>query len=111
MTLLIIYLASSKQLGITSIDKTALKQEKYWVACLVVFGCIGNYLVISGLEYLQIAVASLLNNTFPLFVIVVAFLAIGEKLNKRQLLIIIATLLGVMTFSVNALFKEENDGR
>jgi drug/metabolite transporter (DMT)-like permease len=46
-------------------------------------GCLGNYLIIAGLENVYLAIASLLNNTFPLFVIIVAYFMVGETLNKK----------------------------
>jgi drug/metabolite transporter (DMT)-like permease len=44
-------------------------------------GCVANYLIIAGIQNVYLAIASLLNNTFPLFVIIVAYFMVGEKLN------------------------------
>ena len=49
---------------------------------MAVFGCLANYLVIAGIEYIYLAIASLLNNTLPLFVIIVAYFMLGEKLTR-----------------------------
>jgi drug/metabolite transporter (DMT)-like permease len=56
-------------------------RKLFWSVGL--FGCLGNYLIIAGLENVYLAIASLLNNTFPLFVIIVAYFMVGETLTKN----------------------------
>ncbi len=69
-------------------------------------GCLGNYLIIAGLENVYLAIASLLNNTFPLFVIIVAYFMIGETLNRKQGIAIALAFIGVILMSLNSLMKQ-----
>ena len=78
---------------------------------VVVFGCLGNYLIIAGLENVYLAIASLLNNTFPLFVIIVAYFMHGETLTKNQSIAITLAFIGVILMSLNSLINPTDNGK
>lgn len=56
--------------------------RRYWILVIAVFGSLANYLIIMGIEYVYLAIASLLNNTLPIFVIITAYFMLGETLNR-----------------------------
>ena len=58
------------------------RDKAKWVMVVAVFGCIANYLAITGIEHIYLSIASLLNNTLPIFVIVVAYFMLNERLNR-----------------------------
>lgn len=74
-----------------------------WSLSVAIFGCLGNYLAIAGLESVYLAIASLLNNTFPIFVIVVAYFMLHETLIKPQIIAIGSAFFGMILMSLNSL--------
>ena len=60
----------------------------------------------SSLEYLPVTIAALMNNTFPLFVIVVAYMLLREALSARQIMVIVTALGGVMAMSINSIYRD-----
>jgi drug/metabolite transporter (DMT)-like permease len=84
-----------------------IQVDKKWFTIVISFGCLANYLVIAGIENVYLAVASLLNNTFPLFVIIVAYFMLKETLKKAQIVAIAFAFLGVILMSLNALTKTD----
>ena len=70
---------------------------------MAVSGCLGNYLGIAGIEYVYLAIASLLNNTFPIFVILVAYFLLKEKLNLNQFIGISFAFAGMLLMSLSSL--------
>lgn len=79
------------------------KETIRWVAVVAVFGCFGNYLAIAGIEHVYLAVASLLNNTLPIFVIIVAYFMLKETLNWTQGVAIALAFAGIVLMSMNSL--------
>ena len=89
-----------------------LREEKSrakWVMVVAVFGTLANYLAITSIEHIYLSIASLLNNTLPIFVIVTAYFMLGERLNRTQLAAIAFALIGVVLMSLNALTKSEGE--
>jgi drug/metabolite transporter (DMT)-like permease len=74
-----------------------------------VFGTFGNYLAITSIEHIYLSIASLLNNTLPIFVIVTAYFMLGERLNSTQVISIVFALIGVVLMSLNSLSKTEGE--
>lgn len=52
--------------------------------------------------------ASLLNNTFPIFVIIVAFFVLKEKLDLKQKIGISFAFLGMLTMTLSSLDDSED---
>jgi drug/metabolite transporter (DMT)-like permease len=98
-------LLSRKNEYLTLLKLDVDKTDRKWVIIVVVFGCMGNVLVIAGLEYVYLALASVLNNTFPIFSIIVAYFMLRESLTRLQLIIIIFAFVGVVMMSVNSLMQ------
>lgn len=73
---------------------------------VVGFGCFANYLAVTGIEFIFLSIASLLNNTLPIFVMIVAYFMLGERMNKIQMVAIVFALTGVVLMSMNALTKD-----
>ncbi|CDW78690.1 drug metabolite transporter superfamily [Stylonychia lemnae] len=81
--------------------------ERKWLIVIVLFGCCANYLVVTGINYVYLALGSLLNNTFPIFTIIVAFFLVKELPKPIQIIIIFATLGGVILMSINSFKQSE----
>ena len=77
--------------------------ERNQVVIVALAGCLGNYLAIAGIENVYLAIASLLNNTFPIFVILVAFFLLKERLSRNQTIGISFALIGMVLMSLSSL--------
>ena len=75
---------------------------------VVIAGCLGNYLGIAGIEFVYLSIASLLNNTFPIIVIIVAFFVLKEKLDLKQKIGISFAFLGMLTMTLSSLDDSED---
>lgn len=82
------------------------RREKNQVTIVAAAGCLGNYLAIAGIENVYLAIASLLNNTFPIFVILVAFFMLKERLTRNQVMGISFALIGMVLMSLSSLNSE-----
>jgi drug/metabolite transporter (DMT)-like permease len=97
--------------NLNSIDVESLlssggQNQRSWVLVITGFGCVANYLAVTGIEYIYLSIASLLNNTLPIFIIIVAYFMLGERMNSIQTVAIAFALGGVVLMSLNALGKE-----
>ena len=89
-------------------ESLIIVNRTYWITVVAVFGCLANFLIITGIEHVYLAIASLLNNTFPLFVIIVAYFMFKETLNRIQAVAIVLAFIGVILMSINALTKGDD---
>ena len=71
-------------------------------------GCIGNFFEIAGIENVFLAMASCLNNSFPIFVMMIAFFLLNERLNRNQM-IAISFAFGGMVLMTYASLKGKTD--
>ncbi len=79
------------------------RRERNQVTVVVAAGCLGNYLAIAGIENVYLAIASLLNNTFPIFVILVAFFLLKERLTRNKAIGISFAFIGMVLMSLSSL--------
>ena len=79
------------------------RRERNQVTIVAAAGCLGNYLAIAGIENVYLAIASLLNNTFPIFVILVAFFLLKERLTRYQAIGISFAFIGMVLMSLSSL--------
>ena len=79
------------------------KRERNLVTIVAAAGCLGNYLGIAGIENVYLAIASLLNNTFPIFVILVAFVLLKERPTLNQGIGISFAFIGMVLMSLSSL--------
>ena len=86
------------------------RRERNQVTIVAAAGCLGNYLAITGIENVYLAIASLLNNTFPIFVILVAFFLLKERLTRNQAIGISFAFIGMVLMSLSSLNSVQDQG-
>ena len=84
------------------------KIESYWLGLMAVFGAFANYLIIMALQYINLVLSSLLNNLFPLFVVLIAGIMIQETLSLKQVSFIGGSFVGVVFMSLTSIKVAKN---
>lgn len=96
---MLIYLALRRQLA--SSWQNIRYGDHPWIA-IVVAAFVGTYLAmilwLAGFKYADASVASVLNETSSVFIVLLAWVFLKEKLQKRKLLGVVMTFSGVLMF-------------
>jgi drug/metabolite transporter (DMT)-like permease len=88
-------------------EMTSDNDRKY-IQYVAMYGGVSNYLLIISLMYISLVLCSLLNNLFPVFVIIVAAFMIREVLKVSQLTLIGVSFVGVIVMSYSTVNLKKN---
>jgi drug/metabolite transporter (DMT)-like permease len=84
--------------GLDALPKLSSIQKNTWITLLVA-AIVGQYISmlawLAGYKYTSASIASVLNETASIFIVLLAWLVLKEQLNRRKLIGIVCTISGV----------------